>query len=398
MSWQARASRTFSKGTTRHEPVVHGRGAVWLWHDKQTSARYDAATDRWHALADPFGSTSVRGGAVVASIGDDLVVWGGHVAADFNARTGKAASGGVRLGADGAWRAMATKRQPSARSATSHVWTGRELLVWGGWKAGKPRFDGAAYDPAADAWRKLATGDASEVEARACVWTGRELWVWGSGGERGRAHAYDPTGDAWRTIAPQPGEIARVDIPRGVVALADSALLVCRDDAMSSDLDACSAWRYEPRADLWEPCAPPPEVRGGAPQLVACGNRIVLALGERLFEYLVAKDAWGELPALAADSHLRVDRPAAVRARARRRYGVRARATRATGGGRGRGRARGRHGRTCADGTPRRRGGDRARDRRHGCRGRVRRRRGSPRRPDAAARRCDAGRRPRAPR
>src|SRR5437870_2349067 len=56
----------------------------------------------------------------------------------------------------GTWRQISTAGAPSARWAHTAVWTGREMLVWGGsyltvLTLGFPeRGDGAAYNPATD--------------------------------------------------------------------------------------------------------------------------------------------------------------------------------------------------------------------------------------------------------
>src|SRR5690606_31588462 len=48
----------------------------------------------------------------------------------------------------------------SGREAAASVWTGTELLIWGGGAGGdadgRTFADGAAYDPATDTWRTLA--------------------------------------------------------------------------------------------------------------------------------------------------------------------------------------------------------------------------------------------------
>ena len=75
------------------------------------------------------------------------------------------------------------------RSGSAFAWTGRELLIWGGWDGGfrnPPYFgDGAAYDPIARTWRMLP---AAPIEARTAfsVWTGEEIDRLGEHGE-GRA-------------------------------------------------------------------------------------------------------------------------------------------------------------------------------------------------------------------
>ena len=67
------------------------------------------------------------------------------------------------------------------------VWTGREILVWGG--AGcqgacdgqgvRLHADGGAYDPVTDIWRLLPPSPLSARSGALAVWTGRELVVWG---------------------------------------------------------------------------------------------------------------------------------------------------------------------------------------------------------------------------
>jgi hypothetical protein len=62
------------------------------------------------------------------------------------------------------------------------VWTGRELLVWGGVANGiGGRFlaDGAALDPATGAWTPLPSAPIRGRDRHVAVWTGQELLVWG---------------------------------------------------------------------------------------------------------------------------------------------------------------------------------------------------------------------------
>jgi hypothetical protein len=68
---------------------------------------------------------------------------------------------------------------PSGRSAHTAVWTGSEMIVWGG--AGATGFilgDGARYNPSTDSWMPIAaTGAPRERLGHVAVWTGAELIV-----------------------------------------------------------------------------------------------------------------------------------------------------------------------------------------------------------------------------
>ncbi|MFO0734608.1 MAG: hypothetical protein U0270_01950 [Labilithrix sp.] len=283
-----------------HAPIAHDRRVVCLWHQDAKSAIFDPSSSAWTPLADPFGSSGVRGGAVVVSAGAELFVWGGAARSSFASRDFRLRDDGVRLGAGDSWKPVASQRAPSQRASAVQAWTGHEVLVWGGWKMGKPVKGGAAYDPSTDTWRKLPPRETLS-DRRDSVWTGRELWLWDR--EERRGHAYDPRADRWRDLAALP---ETREHERAMVPCLDGVLFVCREGHFGSDLDGCVVWRYEPRADLWEPSAPPPAVRGGTPRLVDCGGRLVLGIAQHLFEYLPAKDAWAELPApeMGHEAHL----------------------------------------------------------------------------------------------
>src|SRR4029077_15089581 len=73
---------------------------------------------------------------------------------------------------------------PTARSGHTAVWTGSEMIVWGG----HGDFDllgyyfntGGRYDPSTNSWTATSTADAPDGRYRhTAVWTGNEMMVWG---------------------------------------------------------------------------------------------------------------------------------------------------------------------------------------------------------------------------
>jgi hypothetical protein len=101
----------------------------------------------------------------------------------------------------------------STRISPSAVWTGTEMIVWGGsdwtedWNSSAHR-EGAAYSPSDRSWRRIPDGPLSPRAGAAAAWTGTEMLVWGGHNDRGPnltdGAAYDPGTDRWRTISPAP--------------------------------------------------------------------------------------------------------------------------------------------------------------------------------------------------
>jgi N-acetylneuraminic acid mutarotase len=137
-------------------------------------AAYDPASDRWRRLAaSPLAARDQPQGAWT---GRELVVWGGDAPAG-----GGGAYAAAYDPATDRWRTLPAGPL-SPRSNHIMVWTGRELLVWGGVASGTgDRFlaDGAALDPATGRWTPLPGAPIRGRDRHVAVWTGQELLVWG---------------------------------------------------------------------------------------------------------------------------------------------------------------------------------------------------------------------------
>src|SRR5262249_23420828 len=106
--------------------------------------------------------------------------------------------------------AISTTDQASSRVNHTAVWTGSEMVVWGGFDlgTGTPDSTGARYNPTSDSWTATSTTNAPEARLlHTAVWTGSAMVVWGGadfppgdilGGDAlDTGGAYDPTGDSW---------------------------------------------------------------------------------------------------------------------------------------------------------------------------------------------------------
>jgi hypothetical protein len=105
------------------------------------------------------------------------------------------------------------KTATAAHAGAAFNPNGKEMIVWGGsddyeseGTHGFPRSFlnmGAAYDPGSDTWRALEPSPLDPRGWHSAVWTGEEMIVWGGVGSSdyaGDAGAYDPDTDGWRAI------------------------------------------------------------------------------------------------------------------------------------------------------------------------------------------------------
>jgi N-acetylneuraminic acid mutarotase len=96
------------------------------------------------------------------------------------------------------WSATSLTDAPSARYNHSAIWTGSEMIIWGGRDAGAITDRGYRYDPETDTWSAISSVDSvNPVVPNSAVWTGSEMIVWGlNSGAR-----YNPETDSWSPIS-----------------------------------------------------------------------------------------------------------------------------------------------------------------------------------------------------
>ena len=99
----------------------------------------------------------------------EKVVWGGNVDG----------SGGRYDPATDTWRSMSTAGAPIGRWDASVVWTGNEMIIWGGTFPGMTLNDGGRYNPSTDTWTALPAVALAPRAFHAAVWTGTDMIVWG---------------------------------------------------------------------------------------------------------------------------------------------------------------------------------------------------------------------------
>src|SRR5436190_1591562 len=109
-------------------------------------------------------------------------------------------SDGVPGCIDDTWTATSTTNAPVGRELPTGVWTGSEMIVWGGTNGALPR-KGGRYNPNTDSWIDTSTTNAPTGRwGHTAVWTGSEMIVWGGltgGSSVNSGGRYNPTTNTW---------------------------------------------------------------------------------------------------------------------------------------------------------------------------------------------------------
>ncbi len=166
-----------------------------------------AADDRgggsWQLLPGT-GAPTPRDGHSAVWTGSQMLIWGG-----FGGPSVEVGDGAAFSPATNTWHPLPTNGAPSPRGLHTAVWTGADMLVWGGdaSSTGSVLGNGAAYNPGAKSWRPLSlTGAPTARVGHVALWTGTRMLIWG--GVAGAAGilpqdggAYDPLTATWSSLS-----------------------------------------------------------------------------------------------------------------------------------------------------------------------------------------------------
>jgi N-acetylneuraminic acid mutarotase len=183
----------------------------------------------------------------------DLAVPSGAIVSGFQDDPRLTGAGYIHLGPGTVelWRSTSTSNAPTGRERHTAVWTGSEMLVWGGYDGDYAVNSGGRYDPATDTWTPIIQNAPGPRYDHTAVWTGSEMLVWGGSdghGDHNSGGGYDPATDTWTfmtTTGAPSGRYYHSAVWTG------SEMLVWGGWDGHDYLN--SGGRYDPSTDTWTP-------------------------------------------------------------------------------------------------------------------------------------------------
>lgn len=167
----------------------------------------------------------------------------------------------------GAWRTL-PPAPVAARLDHTAVWTGREVIVWGGFdQFSRPLTDGARFDPVTGRWSPLPPTGARRP-ASAAVWTGTDVVLTAPDA----TWRYDPIAEAWTSAPPVP-------VPDGHI-LDDRVVTLDRDviaitEPFAADAKA-AVFSLAPGGAVWEPLPDLPVTLSRAHVVLSVGTTLLV--------------------------------------------------------------------------------------------------------------------------
>jgi len=228
---------------TGEEMIIWGgNNGVYL----KTGGRYNPTTDSWQTVSLKGAPPSARAFHTAIWTGQRMLVWGGYNGIYLS-------DGAIYDPISDSWIAISDSSCPSARRQHTAVWNGTQMLVWGGESATNTYLsNGGIYNPEINTWITMPM-DGVPPSARTrhvAVWTGKEMIVWGgyNGAYLGDGSKFSSTAQVWTSCTSLNAPEARAD---HTAVWTGERILIWGGCSSSGNLNTGSA--YLPNTDTWSP-------------------------------------------------------------------------------------------------------------------------------------------------
>ncbi len=233
-------------------------------------AIFDPATGTWQAIA-TAGAPSGRNLHTAVWTGTEVIIFGG-----IDTALNPFGNGAIYNPATNTWRPLATAGAPSARGQASAAWTGSKMIVFGGNNVSTLFNDGALFDPVTNTWTPMSTTNAPFGGfSHRSVWVGGKFYVFGgcsvgSATCDGTLKSYNPVTNTWTTLSTVGSPAGRGHLSMAVV---DSKIVVFAGYALSTLFNNGAI--YDIATNSWSAMAASPLTGRYGAEAVSTGSGVV---------------------------------------------------------------------------------------------------------------------------
>jgi N-acetylneuraminic acid mutarotase len=171
-----------------------------------TGAIYDPQTNAWTPMS-LTNAPSARLNHTAIWTGTEMIIWGGQDGNRIGLNTGAKYNPNTNT-----WTTVTTTNAAIKRSNHTAVWTGTEMIVWGGYENVSVApisilNDGKKYNPVTNTWAPIALNNKLDIRYdHGAVWTGSKMIIWGGWSDYDGVKAYfggsyDPSSNTWSDVA-----------------------------------------------------------------------------------------------------------------------------------------------------------------------------------------------------
>lgn len=177
VSWPKQSLETWWSNVRNDLPVTAPEmGATYELPQIMPAMATAAPDDSWAPTTAPL---SARVNHTAVWTGSEMIVWGGFYNISNYTNYSVTVAGRYNPATD-SWTLSSITGAPNWRERHTAVWTGTEMIVWGGYggEAGATN-TGGRYNPATNKWTRTSLTNAPTARSRhTAVWTGSRI-VWG---------------------------------------------------------------------------------------------------------------------------------------------------------------------------------------------------------------------------
>jgi N-acetylneuraminic acid mutarotase len=219
--------------------------------------------------------------------GKEMLVWGGSRLDKDTLVAESKRDGAAYNPRTDSWRKIPPAPIPGG-GGYSVTWTGTEMVVWGDPDPGRSTHGnrGAAFNPETNEWRGISAGPLTGRSGHLAVWTGAEMVVWGGHLTTSERERYDGAGAAFDPDTNQWHRLPKGPLPAGYDAMGawTGREVLVMATPMGNDPEDYPKFAqlaaYDPLSDSWRSLARPPHIAYVSPPVAYMDGKLnVLSLG-----------------------------------------------------------------------------------------------------------------------